>query len=121
VIDRILGPQPGEIPAQIRIYIRVNKRFRARHVARLRKAYVAAKFYIVARRIARARHQRSDGGLAVPKMPSQCALAPIDWRSPITAQGKDPVVLVLWVIVADGKLVARSNGPRYSTVQRQIP
>jgi len=69
VIDRILGPQPGEIPAEIRIYIRVNKRFRARHVARLRKAYVAAKFYIVARRIARARHQRSDGGLAVPKCP----------------------------------------------------
>jgi hypothetical protein len=33
VIDRILGPQPGEIPAEIRIYIRVNKRFRARHVA----------------------------------------------------------------------------------------
>src|SRR5258708_25346724 len=32
-------------------------------------------------------------------------------RSKINAEIKDPVVLVLWVSVADGKLVARSHGP----------
>jgi hypothetical protein len=33
-------------------------------------------------------------------------------RSKINAEVKDPVVLVLWMSVADGKLVARSHGPR---------
>jgi hypothetical protein len=33
-------------------------------------------------------------------------------RSKINAEVKDPVVLVLWVSVADRKLVARSHAPR---------
>jgi hypothetical protein len=33
-------------------------------------------------------------------------------RSEINAEVEDPVVLVLWVSVANGKLVAYSQGPR---------
>jgi hypothetical protein len=40
------------------------------------------------------------------------SLAATAVRSKINAEVKDPVVLVLWVSLADGKLVARSHGPR---------
>src|SRR4029077_5112147 len=64
---------------------------------------------------------RQARSLAVPKCAVNARWPPIDWPSPINAEGNDPVVLVLWVSVADGKLVACSNGPRYSTVQFDRP